>query len=73
MEKYHDLKHEIKRIWNCRSVQVIPLVIGPYRCTGDKGIWKLAEPLRDALQHGTPTAGLLAWESQDHAKSTGHF
>ena len=29
IENYHDLKHEIKRgIWNYRSVQVIPIVIG---------------------------------------------
>ena len=28
MENYHDLKIEIKRIWNCRSVKIIPIIIG---------------------------------------------
>ena len=28
MNNYCNLKHETKRIWKCRSVQVIPIVIG---------------------------------------------
>ena len=28
IEKYHDLKHEIKRIWNCRIVHVVPIALG---------------------------------------------
>ena len=26
INNYWDLKYEIKQIWNCRSVQVIPIV-----------------------------------------------
>ena len=28
IEKYHDLRMEIKRIWKCREVKVIPVIIG---------------------------------------------
>ena len=37
---YHDLKQEMKRIWNCRSVLVIPLVIGALgTVSGGLGKW----------------------------------
>ena len=45
IENYHDLKHEMKRIWNCRSVFVIPVVIGALGtvagglCWGCPTIW----------------------------------
>ena len=29
MEKYQDLKKEIRRLWKLRSVEVVPVVIGP--------------------------------------------
>ena len=28
MEKYQDLKKEIKRLWTLRNVEIIPVVIG---------------------------------------------
>lgn len=28
IEKYQDLRRELKRIWKCKSVQVVPIVIG---------------------------------------------
>ena len=28
MEKYQDLKREIGKIWNCKRVTVIPVIIG---------------------------------------------
>ena len=28
MENHHDLKIEIKRIWNSRSVKIIPIILG---------------------------------------------
>lgn len=27
MEKYHDLKRELKRIWKCKDVRIIPVII----------------------------------------------
>ena len=39
-ENYHHLKHEMKRIWNCRSVLVIPVVIGALgTVSGGLGKW----------------------------------
>ena len=32
IEKYQDLKREIKRLWHLRSVQVVPIVIGALGC-----------------------------------------
>ena len=28
VEKYQDLKYEIKRIWKCKKVTIVPIVIG---------------------------------------------
>ena len=40
IENYHDLKHEMKRIWNCRSVLVIPAAIGALgTVSGGLGKW----------------------------------
>ena len=30
IERYQDLKWELKRIWNCRKVKVVPIVIGAF-------------------------------------------
>ncbi len=32
IEKYQDLKREIKRLWKLRTVQVVPVVIGALGC-----------------------------------------
>ncbi len=32
IEKYQDLKREIKRLWKLRTVQVVPVVIGALEC-----------------------------------------
>ena len=32
VDKYQNLKYELKRVWNCREVIVIPAVIGPLGC-----------------------------------------
>ena len=37
-----------------------------------RGFGNWLSHLRMPLQHGTSTAGFLAGDSQDHAKSTGH-
>ena len=46
-----------------------------YWCVGDnlKGIWKLAKPTGNVLPHGTPVAGVLAGNRENHEKSAGHL
>ena len=46
MEKYQDLKQEIRRLWKLRNVEIVPLVVGAlgkvslefYRWMGKLGI-----------------------------------
>ena len=33
IERYQELKKEIKRIWNIRTIKVIPVIVGAIRCT----------------------------------------
>ena len=41
VENYHDLKIEIKLIWNCRSVKIIPIIIGALgTISRDLSYWK---------------------------------
>ena len=44
IENYHDLKQEIKRIWNCRSVHDILIVIGALE-TISRGFGNWLNPL----------------------------
>ena len=40
MEKYQDLKGEIRRLWKLRMVEVVPVVIGTFRSvTKEFGGW----------------------------------
>ena len=32
VEKYQDLKREIAKMWNMRSMQVLPIVVGSLKC-----------------------------------------
>ena len=41
-EKYEDLAFEIKRLWDLRSVIVIPIVIGALGCLSQKHLSYLA-------------------------------
>ena len=56
IENYYDLKHEIKHMWNCRSVQVIPLVIGALG-TITRGFGNWLSHLGMCLTNGISTAG----------------
>ena len=38
VERYQDLKREISRIWECRKVCVIPIVIGALGTTLSKNV-----------------------------------
>ena len=33
IERYQELKKEIKRIWNIRTIKVIPVIVGAIGCT----------------------------------------
>ena len=56
---YHDVKNEINNYYSA-----------VWTITRGFGNW--LSHLRMPLQHGTSTAGFLAGDSQDHAKSTRH-
>ena len=65
-ENYHDLKHEMKRIWNCRSV-----LIGhscSHWCIGYSlgRIWQMVKSAGDALQYGALTACVFAGDRQNY-------
>ena len=36
IERYQELKKEIKRIWNIRTIKVIPVIVGAIGCTSKK-------------------------------------
>ena len=52
IERYQELKREIKRIWNIRSIKIIPVVVGAFDSTSKKlknCIEELGDVIRTAL------------------------
>ena len=52
IDKYQDLKWEIKRIWGCSSVKVIPIVIGALG-TISKSFFDYMDEINESLRFET--------------------
>ena len=52
IDRYQDLKWELKRIWQCSDVQVVPIIIGALG-TVSKSFGKLLERISHNIYFGT--------------------
>ena len=57
IERYQELKREIKRMWNIRSIKVIPEVVGAFGSTSKKRIEELGVVISTALLQKTALLG----------------
>ena len=60
VEKYQDLRREVKRLWDLRKVQVVPIVIGALgSVTNDLDVWleKIGITIKTAFLQKTALLG----------------
>ena len=75
VEKYQDLKKEIKRLWKLTNVEIVPVVIGALgsvSAESDRWMGKLGIPCNVGARHKTTLLGIARilrkyWKCKDES------